>query len=80
MTDQPSGFSGTPIIKKLGIKPGFFVRVVNAPADYRSLLGPLPTNVHVFFDAERNSDKHHKLRRMDFSTLNSKIMSIFWAA
>jgi hypothetical protein len=29
-----AGYSGTPLIKKLGIKPGFRVAFVNAPADF----------------------------------------------
>jgi hypothetical protein len=29
-----AGYSGTPLIKKLGIKPGFHVAFVNAPGDF----------------------------------------------
>jgi hypothetical protein len=32
------GYSGTPLPKKLGIKPGFRVRLANAPADVRTEL------------------------------------------
>jgi hypothetical protein len=32
------GYSGTPLPKKLGIKPGFRVRLANAPADVRAEL------------------------------------------
>src|SRR5258706_16047816 len=32
------GYSGTPLPKKLGIKAGFRVRLVNAPADVRAEL------------------------------------------
>jgi len=32
------GYSGTPLPKKLGIKPGFRVHLVNAPAEVRSEL------------------------------------------
>jgi acetyltransferase-like isoleucine patch superfamily enzyme len=41
------GYSGTPLTKKLGIKPGFRMRVVNEPAHYFSLLGDLPPGVVV---------------------------------
>jgi len=34
-----SGYSGTPLIKKLGILPGMKVRLINAPGDYFDLLG-----------------------------------------
>jgi hypothetical protein len=37
-----SGYSGTPLAKKLGIKPGSRVFVTGAPKDYRKLLEPLP--------------------------------------
>lgn len=33
-----AGYSGTPLIKKLGISPGMKVLLVNAPADYFELL------------------------------------------
>jgi hypothetical protein len=32
------GYSGTPLPKKLGIKPGFHVQLANAPAEVRSEL------------------------------------------
>ena len=34
-----SGYSGTPLAKKLGIKPGHRVLLLGAPEDYRSWLG-----------------------------------------
>jgi len=42
---EVAGYSGTPLAKKLGIKLGFRVKIKNAPAGYRRLLGPLPNNV-----------------------------------
>jgi hypothetical protein len=36
-----AGYSGTPLPKKLGFKPGMRVRFVNEPADFRGLLGAL---------------------------------------
>ena len=36
------GYSGTPLAKKLGIKPGTTVLAIDAPKDYAALLGPLP--------------------------------------
>jgi hypothetical protein len=39
------GYSGTPLVKKLGIKPGFAVAVVDQPAHYWELLGELPQGV-----------------------------------
>jgi hypothetical protein len=40
-----AGYSGTPLAKKLGIKEGFTIFVVNAPDDYANLVAPLPENV-----------------------------------
>ncbi len=36
---------GTPLIKKLGIKTGQTVLILNAPRNYRETLGPLPRAV-----------------------------------
>ena len=37
-----AGYSGTPLITKLGVKPGFRVALVNAPKNFKEELGPLP--------------------------------------
>jgi hypothetical protein len=39
---QPSGYSGTPLSKKLVIKEGFTISVFNQPEYYFELLGDLP--------------------------------------
>jgi hypothetical protein len=40
-----TGYSGTPLARKLGIAPGCRVVVVNEPAGYRDWLAPLPDGV-----------------------------------
>ena len=45
-----SGYSGTPLTKKLGIKEGSRLLLVNAPAQYPALLEPLPDGIR--FDAQ----------------------------
>lgn len=40
-----SGYSGTPLAKKLGIKEASTVYVIDAPANYQELLAPLPEGV-----------------------------------
>jgi hypothetical protein len=40
-----AGYSGTPLVKKLGIKPGARVAIVNAPDDFQATLGDLPEDV-----------------------------------
>jgi hypothetical protein len=39
------GYSGTPLPKKLGIKPGMSIAVLNAPANVHALLGDLSDRV-----------------------------------
>lgn len=40
-----AGYSGTPLVRKLGIKPGFVILVLNAPDNYAETLGSLPDRV-----------------------------------
>jgi hypothetical protein len=42
---MPAGYSGTPLIKKLGIKSGYTIAILNPPADYDQTLGELPHDV-----------------------------------
>lgn len=42
-----SGYSGTPLWKKLGFRPGCSAAYVNAPDHFEGLLGPLPDGVTV---------------------------------
>jgi hypothetical protein len=39
------GYSGTPLVKKLGIKPGMTVALIGAPDDFEKLLKGLPKDV-----------------------------------
>jgi len=40
-----AGYSGTPLAKKLGIKEGYRIALVNAPQNFERELGPLPAGV-----------------------------------
>lgn len=42
---MPAGYSGTPLTKKLGIKPGFKILLINEPIYYYDLLEDLPAVV-----------------------------------
>ena len=42
-----AGYSGTPLAKKLGFKPGFTAAYVAAPDGFDALLGDLPDDVSV---------------------------------
>lgn len=44
---MPAGYSGTPLPRKLGIKPGFRCAFPGAPADFDETLGELPDDVTV---------------------------------
>ncbi len=45
MKTRTAGDSGTPLVKKLGVKPSFRIKTKNAPPDYLELLAPLPEDV-----------------------------------
>lgn len=47
MSIQLAGYSGTPLSKKLGIKPGFNIQLVNAPQYYFELFNELPADLHM---------------------------------
>lgn len=54
-----SGYSKTPIAKKLGIKEGYQVSIVNAPKDYKKHISPLPSKVKVNRTLVPDSDIVH---------------------
>jgi hypothetical protein len=41
-----AGYSGTPLVKKLGIKPGQRIALLGGPQGYRKTLGLLPDQVN----------------------------------
>lgn len=67
-----AGYSKTPLLKKLGIKPGYSVLLVNEPDHYFDLLGNLPGDfqlvkadypdpinfIHVFCENEQSLHNH----------------------
>ncbi|HEV7586734.1 MAG TPA: hypothetical protein VGO40_01295 [Longimicrobium sp.] len=44
---DPAGYSGTPLPKKLGIKPGHRIRLIGAPEEFGDTLGELPEPVDI---------------------------------
>lgn len=48
---QTAGYSGSPLAKKLGIKDGFHINLINAPDYYLNLFTDLPSNL-VFRDLD----------------------------
>ena len=51
-----AGYSGTPLPKKLGIKPDHVVALLDAPAGAADLLTPRPDGVEVRHDARAQAD------------------------
>jgi hypothetical protein len=54
-----AGYSGTPLARKLGIKPGFRIFADNAPENYLELLEPLPADVIFVENLDNNLDMIH---------------------
>jgi hypothetical protein len=54
-----AGYSGTPLNKKLGIKPGFCIYAKNAPTAYIQMLQPLPGNIQLLKRIGSNMDMVH---------------------
>jgi hypothetical protein len=56
---MPAGYSGTPLARKLGIKPGFNLCVYAAPRNYLALLSPLPEAINISGTAAPSTDLFH---------------------
>jgi hypothetical protein len=51
-----AGYSGTPLVDKLGVKPGTRVALVGAPEGFESALEPLPPGASVHRRVSRGTD------------------------
>lgn len=49
-----AGYSATPLVQKLGIKPGFKMKVLNEPKEYWDWVNPLPEGVSASAKANFN--------------------------
>jgi hypothetical protein len=83
-----AGYSGTPLVKKLGIKEGSRIALVNAPKDFQTELGELPDNVKFMKSTTRSLDlilffvlSERALAR-DFAKLATRLTSngMIWIA
>ena len=82
-----AGYTGTPLVKKLGIKSGFSVVFMNAPADFTSIID-LPPDVVVNKTPRPQLDfvllfvKSEAQLTQKFSHLASKLKpsGMFWVA
>ena len=76
-----AGYSSTPLAKKLGIKEGSRVALVNTPDDFEATLEPLPENVEI---VKRTNDSmgiilffviSERVLARDFARLAKKLVS-----
>jgi hypothetical protein len=56
---MPAGYSGTPLAKKLGLKAGDLVSLLDAPAGFRKLLEPVPDKVRFASGFDRKAQVVH---------------------
>jgi len=64
-----TGYSGTALAAKLGIKPGMRIHAVNAPPGYLELLAPLPEGARVLARPSPRRDivHHFATRKADLA-------------
>jgi len=74
-----AGYSGTPLVKKLGIKEGFRVSLVGAPEGFRDELDGLPNGVTFVTSVQTKLDfclfftKTRSELTQNFSRLSAKL-------
>lgn len=54
-----AGYSGTPLVRKLGIKADHTILLIDAPSRYDEWVAPLPAGVHRTSDPGREVDLYH---------------------
>lgn len=54
-----TGYSGTPLAKKLGIKEGFIIRLVNQPDYYFDLFTDMPEDIIIAIDKKNKKQFIH---------------------
>ena len=59
MSSSATGYSGTPLAKKLGIKEGSQIVVMNAPGEYLQWLSPIPARVVFQTDVSTDTELVH---------------------
>lgn len=67
-----AGYSGTPLPKKLGIKPGMIVTLIGAPGNYDDTLGDLPEGVVIErIDAANDLDRGEMIQ---YFTMRAEVL------
>lgn len=84
-----AGYSGTPLIKKLGIKPEMKLLLINQPADYYSLFetnvkdqlvkkGEAPDFIHLFVKSNNEFETEMKKLKSVCKKNTSVIIWVSW--
>src|SRR5215471_19248416 len=68
-----AGYSSTPLAKKLGIKPGFKIRLINQPDYYFTLFTDLPGDIKIIEDSKEKKDFIHYFET-SLKKLNANIL------
>ena len=85
-----AGYSRTPLAQKLGMKPGTTVVLINAPANYRKLLGNFANGVEfatrvgvnsnfIHFFTTHRAELEKQLRRLRMRIADSGALWVSWA-
>ncbi|MDF9799466.1 hypothetical protein OKW21_004729 [Catalinimonas alkaloidigena] len=56
---QAAGYSGSPLEKKLGLKSGFVIRLINPPNHYFELFQTIPPDIEIKSDTKSPKDFIH---------------------
>ena len=72
---KPSGYSGTPLAKKLGIRSGFKVMFIHEPKGYFALFSDLPKDINKTVDRKTKKDFIHYFAK-SASELNRDIQQL----
>jgi hypothetical protein len=84
-----TGYSGTPLLKKLGIKEGMKVQLLHAPANYAALLKydinadlagkkEVPDLVHLFVTTKKEFETEMQLLKAVYKSNSSVIIWVSW--
>ena len=84
-----AGYSSTPLAKKLGIKEGFTIRLINQPSHYRSLFTDWPSAITIatgkknkknflHFFTTSAEDLHRHLKDLKNEIVGNGIIWVSW--
>jgi len=84
-----AGYSGTPLIKKLGIKPEMKVLIINKPGDYYKLLevdisdqscksNETPDFIHLFVKSVKEFESEMKALKSVYKKNSTVIIWVSW--